>query len=130
MPAKGQRLFVRPIAATDRESIAEFLAREAPGCQPPPEGLIGKLVGDLVAVAGTTLDDDEVVLDIVVVARELRRKRIGRVMIESLVASRAGGWLVARKEESTIAFLRRVGFSERGDSIARRIEPGTEKVGP
>ena len=133
MPAKGQHLYVRPIVNADRTAIAEFLAREAPECDPPAEGVIGKLVGDLVAVAGTSRHDDEVILEVVVVANSLRRKRIGRVLIDALatcVASPSPRWLVARKEESTVAFLRRLGFHDRGDSIVRRIESGSEKVGP
>lgn len=132
MPAKGQRLFVRPIAETDRAAIAAFLRREAPECAPPAGGLIGKLVGELVAVAGANTRGDEVILEMIVVAETLRRKRIGRVLIEALATSEASQgrrWLVARKDESTLAFLRRVGFSDRGDSIARRIESGSEKVG-
>ena len=132
MPAKGQRLFVRPITETDGPAVAEFLNREAPECAHPAGGLIGKLVGDLVAVAGTSTRGDEVILEMVVVAKALRRKRIGRVLIDALATSAAfpgQRWLVARKEESTVAFLRRVGFSDRGDSIARRIESGSDGVG-
>jgi GNAT superfamily N-acetyltransferase len=131
MPSRGQRLFMRPICESDRAAVAEFLHREAPGCPPPTSGLIGKLVGDLVAVAGTTSGGDEVILEIVVVAAALRRKRIGRVLVDEL-ATRAASpeqrWLVARKEESTLGFLRRVGFRDRGDSIARRIQSGSEKM--
>jgi ribosomal protein S18 acetylase RimI-like enzyme len=131
MPSKGQRLFVRPIRESDGTTVAEFLKREAPACQPPQSGLIGKLVGDLVAVAGTTSEGDEVILEMVVVAAALRRKRIGRVLIDALATSAASAnqrWLVARKDESTVDFLRRVGFRDRGDSIARKIESGSEKM--
>jgi GNAT superfamily N-acetyltransferase len=132
MPPRGQRLFVRPIDESDRSDIAEFLAREAPDCPQPDSGLIGKLVGDLVAVAGTSTREEEVTLELVVVAERLRRKWIGRVLIDAL-ATPAGPspqrWLVARKEESTLAFLRRIGFRDRGNSLVRRIESGTEKVG-
>ena len=133
MPLRGQLLFIRPIAETDWAAVAEFLKEEAPDCRPPHVGLVAKLVGDLVAVAGTSTDGDDVTLEMVVVAKALRRKRIGRFLVDALASSAAGPrprWLVARKEESTLAFFRRVGFSDRGDSIVRQIESEMKQVGP
>src|SRR5213075_385601 len=50
LAVRGQRLFVRPIESGDADGIRRFLeANEAPG-DPPACGLLGKLVGDLVAV--------------------------------------------------------------------------------
>ena len=80
---RGQRLFIRPIGAQDHDAIHDFLARhghENPDV--PLSGAVGKLVGDLVAVAATTEIDDTLRLDDLFVAPELRRKRIGRVMID------------------------------------------------
>ena len=50
--------------------------------EPPACGLLGKLVGDLVAVVAMEIADEGVRIDDVVVAGHLRRKRIGRFMLD------------------------------------------------
>src|SRR5687767_467087 len=82
---RGLRLFVRPIDAADHPAVAEFLARQDPRTTLPPLfGLLGKLLGDIVAVAAVELTADALRLDDIIVARDLRKKRIGRVMIREL----------------------------------------------
>ena len=49
MTLRGQRLFVRPIETADREALQAFLAAHGDGGVTPETGLIGKLVGNLVA---------------------------------------------------------------------------------
>src|SRR5689334_9531930 len=100
---RGQRLFVRPIEPGDADTVRGFLAAHggrgalrAPDAVPPC-GLIGKLLGELVAVMAIDLGEtDGVRIRDLIVAPELRRKRIGRVMmseLESLAAKMERDWL-------------------------------------
>ena len=47
---KGQRLFVRPIDADDAAAVGAFLSNNSGSTRAPACGLVGKLVGELVAV--------------------------------------------------------------------------------
>jgi GNAT superfamily N-acetyltransferase len=122
---RGQRLFIRPIDAQDHDAIHDFLARhghENPVA--PLSGAVGKLVGDLVAVAATTETDDTLRLDDLFVAPELRRKRIGRVMIEELVniaRTLRRTYLIAEQPRDAAEFLRKVGFVQQGDRWERSV---------
>ncbi|MEA2166557.1 MAG: hypothetical protein QOK37_4684 [Thermoanaerobaculia bacterium] len=92
------------------------------GGDPAPESaLIGKLVGELVAVLTMELEPDAIRVTGLVVAKELRRKRVGRVMLNelaNLAASMKREWLVAGFEHR--AFLERVGFREAEGVMRRR----------
>lgn len=122
---RGQRLFIRELQADDRDAIRDFFARHGrEGVEAPASGTIGKLVGDLVAVAGTSSDGDTVRVEQIFVAPELRRKRIGRFMLDEVVN-------IARKleRESVVVedagdageFLRKVGFVQHGNRWERRL---------
>lgn len=118
---RGQKLFIRPIDAQDHDVLLAFLRRHAPGTPVPATGLVGKLVGDIVAVLAMSLTDDAVRVDALVVAEELRRKRIGRFMMEETVS-------IARKlERSSVVceqehpFLMRIGFARDGEVLRRRV---------
>jgi GNAT superfamily N-acetyltransferase len=118
---KGQKLFVRPIEATDREAIRTFALRFG-GSPDVTTGLLGKLVGDLAAVLSMELETDSIRLVDLVVAEELRRKRVGRVMLNELAALAAKlerHWLVA--DVSLEGFLTRVGFENDGGVMKRRV---------
>jgi len=117
---KGQKLFVRPIEAADADAVRAFAAQHggSPGAR---SGLLGKLVGELVSVLAMEVEDDAVRVIDLVVAEELRRKRIGRVMLNELAALAAKlerNWLVADVKHAE--FLRRVGFTEREGVMKRR----------
>ena len=116
---RGQKLFVRPIEAADHDAIRLFLASHAPSHAPVPTcGLVGKLLGDIVAVLSMEITGDAVRVDGLVVAKELRRKRIGRGMLaelDALAAKMEREWLIALSDHE---FLRRVGFS--GNDVLRR----------
>jgi len=117
---KGQRLFVRPIEAADTAAVRAFASQY--GSPEPRSGLLGKLVGELVSVLSMEIEDDAVRLVDLVVAEELRRKRIGRVMLNELAALTAKlerTWLVA--DIANRAFLERVGFVEDGGLMRRRV---------
>ena len=120
---KGQRLFVRPIDAGDTTAVDAFLSlHEASGASPAC-GLVGKLVGELVAVLSMEVTETAIRLDDLIVAKELRRKRIGRVMMNELEA------LAAKMDRVRIEaprgrgdeFLQRVGFREEGTKWVRVV---------
>lgn len=118
---KGQKLFVRPIEAADADAVRVFAAQHG-GSPDTRSGLLGKLVGELVSVLSMNLEGDAVrVLDLVV-AEELRRKRVGRVMLNELAALAAKlerNWLIADVQHAE--FLRRVGFTEDQGVMKRRV---------
>jgi N-acetylglutamate synthase-like GNAT family acetyltransferase len=73
-----------------------------------------------VSVLAMDLETDAIRLVDLVVAEELRRKRVGRVMLNELAALAAKlerTWLVADMKNAE--FLRRVGFVE-DDGVMRR----------
>lgn len=118
---KGQRLFVRPIETADAAAIRAFAARYG-GSPETRCGLLGKLVGELVSVLSMEIENDAVHLVELIVAEELRRKRVGRVMLNelaTLAATLEKTWLVAGVENR--AFLERVGFVEDGGLMRRRV---------
>ncbi len=127
MTLRGQRLFVRPIETADSDAVRTFLSAHSDGAPNPPAGLpvglIGKLVGELVAVLAMEVTGDAIRVDDLVVARDLRRKQIGRVMLNELAD------LAAKMERERLVvergdgreFLRRVGFVEEGERMVRRL---------
>jgi N-acetylglutamate synthase-like GNAT family acetyltransferase len=122
---RGQRLFVRPIEPGDADTVRSFLAIHAKQNAVPACGLIGKLVGELVAVMTIDLGEPNGVrIRDLIVAPDLRRKRIGRVMmneIESLAAKMERDWLIADTAGSSREFLQRVGFIDEGTRMVRRV---------
>jgi GNAT superfamily N-acetyltransferase len=124
---KGQRLFVRPIDAGDAAAVGDFLIRHGVAASSPaPCGLVGKLVGDLVAVLTMEVTETAIRVEELIVAKELRGKRVGRVMMNELHA------LAAKMDRNRIeagrgaadGFLRRVGFEKEGNQWVRRVSQG------
>jgi len=90
----------------------------------PECGLVGKLVGELVAVMSIRVTGDAIRIEDLLVAPELRRKRIGRVMLEELsglAAKMERDWLIAEGAGSSREFLKRVGFIDEGTRMVRRV---------
>jgi len=116
---RGQRLFVRPIERGDDEAIRAFLD----GAAPPENGLVGKLVGNLVAVLSMEVMADAIRVDDLVVARELRRKQIGRVMMNELaeLAAKLERRSLVVERDGAREFLQRVGFVEEDGRMIRRV---------
>ena len=81
--------------------------------------------GELVAVMAIDLGESNGVrIRDLIVAPELRRKRIGRVMmseVESLAAKMERDWLIAEDAGISREFLRRVGFIDEGTRMVRRV---------
>ena len=122
---KGLRLFVRPLDATDDHSVGKFLEREELPVTPlPPCGLLGKLLGDIVAVVAIDLTPDALRIDDIYVARDLRKKRIGRVMlneVEQLAAKMDRRRVVVEDARDAQEFFRHVGFRFEGERWVRDV---------
>lgn len=115
---RGQKLFVRPMDAADHTLVCAFLGR-VPAC-----ALLGKVVGDLVAVLAFDVADDGVRIDEILVVPELRRKRIGRFMLNELAqlaAKMEHPLLVVDDARGADDFLRRTGFEQEGPRWIRRV---------
>lgn len=123
---RGQKLFVRPIEPDDSEALERFVAAYANGRATPKNGLLGKLVGNLVAVMAIDVSaPGKIRIESLVVATEYRRKRVGRVMIrelESLARKMERDWLVVEPVTEGSEFLRKVGFIEQGRAMMKRVE--------
>jgi GNAT superfamily N-acetyltransferase len=122
---RGQTLFVRSIEASDRDDVRAFLARHSRrGLEIPAHGLLGKVVGDLVAVLAISLTADSVRIDDLTVATELRRKRIGRFMVgEALKLAKTidRQQLAVDDGGDVVEFFRRVGFVPEGTRMVMRV---------
>jgi ribosomal protein S18 acetylase RimI-like enzyme len=126
---RGLRLFVRPIEATDTPDLQAFFAAKAGSSmaanQPTPAcGLLGKLLGDVVAVVALEITDDALRVADVTVAHELRRKWIGRVMmreVEQLAAKMDRRRIVVEHAGDAQEFFRRVGFQSEGERWVRVV---------
>lgn len=118
---KGQKLFVRPVETGDAAQLRAFASQHG-GDPAPSAGILGKLVGELAAVLTMEIEPDAIrVLDLVV-AEELRRKQVARVMLNELAilaATMKREWLVAAVAHR--GFLERVGFHEADGQMKRRV---------
>jgi GNAT superfamily N-acetyltransferase len=120
---KGQRLFVRPIDAGDSAAVDAFLTSQGASATAPACGLVGKLVGELVAVLWMEVTETAIRIEDLIVAKELRRKRIGRVMMNELDA------LAVKLDRPRIEaprghgdeFLQHVGFAEEEGRWVRAV---------
>jgi N-acetylglutamate synthase-like GNAT family acetyltransferase len=121
---RGQKLFVRPIENGDSDSIREFLKSHGGRIGAADCGLVGKLVGELVAVVAMQIEEDAVRIEDVVVATELRRKRIGRFMLDELerLASKLDRRrVVVSGSTSEREFFHHTGFREDGEWLVRTV---------
>ena len=132
---RGLRLFVRPIERSDDAEIRAFLERQtedadarlsnfACDANETACGLLGKLLGDIVAVVGLEIADDAMRVTDIVVARELRKKWIGRVMmreVEQLAAKMDRRRVIVDDARGAQEFFRRVGFQDEGERWVRVV---------
>jgi len=128
---RGLRLFVRPIEPGDDPDVRAFLERHAEDEDSRHShslstacGLLGKLLGEIVAVAGMEITADAVRVRELVVSRELRRKWIGKVMmreVEQLALKMDRRRLIVDDARGAQEFLRRVGFQVEGERWVRVV---------
>ena len=121
---RGQRLFVRAIETPDHDAVSAFLAAEKGGGDVPACGLLGKVVGDIVAVLAMQITADAVQIDDIVVAKEVRRKRIGRFLVDEvaqIAAKMDRNHLVVNGGGESDEFFRRIGFEREGSRWIRRL---------
>lgn len=121
---KGQHLFVRLARPEDLTEIRSFYESEQLEDSPVSTGqadtsaeggaLIGKLVGDIVAHLRFSRSHNTVRIESIHVARLLRRKRIGRLMISELArlsGTDGATTIEAPAEEDAAGFFQAVGFT-------------------
>jgi len=124
---KGQRLFVRPLEAGDRDSIAALHAgAEAPftGGASPREGLVGRLAGSTVACLLWSRDGDAFVISSLVVATDLRGIRIGSsLLVEAakLAAAEGAASLRVPQDCKLARYFERSGFVSVEGSLSKTI---------
>jgi N-acetylglutamate synthase-like GNAT family acetyltransferase len=121
---RGQRLFVRAIEAEDHDQIRRFLTSHRGRPEVPACGLLGKLAGELVAILGMQITPDAVQITDIVVAKDFRRKRIGRVLLmelEHIAAKIDRRRLVVEGQSEAPGFLSKVGFEQAGTQWIRRL---------
>jgi len=109
--------------AGDGESVRLFLEIESPESVPPSAALVGKLVGNLAAVLAMEVTAEALLIRDLVVAHDLRKKRIGRFMLDELDAlavKMEREWLVFGCD-APAEFMRRVGFQNDGGRMVRRV---------
>jgi N-acetylglutamate synthase-like GNAT family acetyltransferase len=131
---RGQRLFTRPIDGSDSEAIRAFLDVQTGSGNVPACGLLGKLVGELVAVVAMSITPDAIEIDDIVVARDLRRKHIGRFMldeVEQIAVKIDRERLVVNDAADADGFFSRVGFEREGARWIRQVRSkGAEHASP
>lgn len=121
---RGLRLFVRPVEPSDRDALAAFYEKEGQPAAIPACGLLGKLLGEIVATVAFEVTADALRIDDLFVARELRRKWIGRVMLrelEQLALKLERPILVVDDDRGVAEFFRRVGFVSEGKQWVRTL---------
>jgi GNAT superfamily N-acetyltransferase len=121
---RGLRLFVRPIDTADHDAVTAFFDRQGSALPPPACGLLGKLLGDVVAVVSLDLIDGALRVDDIVVARDLRKKWIGRAMmreVEQLAVKLDRTRVVVDDARDATEFFRHVGFENEGERWVRVV---------
>lgn len=121
---RGLRLFVRPIEPADATEVHAFLERQSHAGTTPAWGLLGKLLGEIVVIVSLDLSGDAVRIEDLVVARDLRKKRIGKAMmreVEQLAAKMDRNRIVVEDVRDAQEFFRRVGFHSEGERWVRVV---------
>ncbi|HUP63987.1 MAG TPA: GNAT family N-acetyltransferase [Thermoanaerobaculia bacterium] len=117
---------MRPATKSDDTSIRKLLENHNVTTEElATEQLIGFLVGTPAAVAGVSFSPSEAEIQYLVVRPDLRKKRVGRVMIGELAAlarQRGASRLVLRKRTPFDEAFRRLGFVESGETLVLSLE--------
>ena len=121
---KGQTLFIRAIEPADAEAVGNFLQRHGRGSAENRAGFLGKLVGDLVAVLTIEMSERNLEVRELIVREDLRRKRIGRLMLgelERIAATTGIESLRAQPSLDARPFFLKTGFLEEGPFMVRSV---------
>lgn len=121
---KGQTLFIRPIGTEDQAAVSDFLHRHGGGSADTSEGMLAKLVGDLAAVLTFHAGEQALAIHLLIVREDLRRKRIGSLMLaelERVAAEEGKSFLSVRSDTGAHPFLEKAGFAREGDSMVKRV---------
>ena len=121
---RGQKLFIRPIDVNDSESLRQFLEASQAAVEVPSFGLMGRLVGDLVAVLAMEITAHSIDIVHLVVRPDLRRKQIGRFMIDEAaqMAVKLDRPSLIVRQDCTSDFFTRVGFRPDTGGLLRRVD--------
>jgi len=121
---RGLKLLIRPLASDDQQALSEFYQQEAAREPNQDEvSLVAKLLGRIVAHATARPERDELRISSIYVARELRRKGIGRAVAIQLqqIAADSGTSSVVVAAGTTIQFFKSLGFIERDGTLRKVI---------
>ena len=120
---KGQTLFIRPIETADLNSVGDFLQRHGGGSADGESGILAKLVGDLAAVLIFRFGDRNLEIHQLLVREDLRRKRIGTLMLGELerIAGSRGLQSLSVRNGGADEFLTKAGFIDEGDSMVKKV---------
>lgn len=121
---RGLRLFIRPIEPDDAPALADFRLRAGTAGPGPAWGLLGKLLGEIVAVVELEMTADALRVTDILVAPGLRRKRIGRAMlleVEQLARKLDRPRVVVDETRDSQEFFRRTGFENEGERWAKSV---------
>lgn len=135
-PLKGQYLFVRPAGEGDEASLRALYEADGASLPEPliaPLALLGKLAGTVVGHIVAAPDSSDLRITHFYVARELRRKRIGRGMLDRLdeLAGRMQYTLmIADLDSACGGFLAKEGFSESAGRLERMVRGVPDEVVP
>jgi len=118
---KGQRLYIRELQAGDEEALERFYEDENRERKRPSHnalGLLGKILGNVVAHADAVSDGESMRIEHFYVTQAMRKMRIGRVLLvelESHAARRGCISLVALECPAMNKFFLNAGFvADRG----------------
>ncbi len=123
---KGVRLFARPAGAEDDPRLRAFWIAEGREPEAGSAAVIGFLLGEIVASISFDRDGQTLRIRDFWVARNLRRKRVGRAMLAELDVEALGlgaARLIIRPPSDFIDAFRRLGFSDAGGGeLVRPVE--------
>lgn len=120
---KGVLLFVRAAEPEDAPRMASFWKAEGRAPVTGSSALIGFLLGDVAAWLSFDREGDDLLIQDLWVAQNLRRKRVARALLSELdgEALRIGaGRLVIRPDNEFIEAFRRLGFSDASEGVLVR----------
>lgn len=123
---KGQRLFVRRTETADEETLSDFYRSESFDATDllGSEGVLAKLVGQLVAHLAWRIERDRAVITHVYVADALRGRRVGLALVREAIAIARDKGVKQIKVSGACAargFFLRTGFADEGQELVLEV---------